>query len=236
MRTFEEREQQWKGWDRKAQKNGVRHTVYWTTGEQYTGAWKNNKRHGKGTVIYQNGDKYEGDWENGVRHGLGTLWIYVDGKYVVRFNGSWFKDKPSGAGVFFGEEGELYEGDFKNGKRCGRGKQTIGGRAIDSFGGTVYEGEWMDDAKNGRGTLTKPNGDVFEGNWKDNMKHGHGTYYYMEKGMRYDGVWEEDIPKCGTYSEIDASGPGTKGVLPLLELKNPKEVLKTATMETLECL
>ena len=44
------------------------------------------------------------------------------------------------------------------------------------------------------------------------------------------------MPKCGTYSEIDASGPGTKGVLPLLELKNSKEVLKTATMETMECL
>ena len=140
-------------------------------------------------MIYQNGDKYEGDWENGLRHGLGTLWIYIDGKYVVRFNGSWHKDKPAvrnclcnqichvqgrervwgekqrdslwsfwawlltvseylqGSGVFFGEEGELYEGDFKNGKRCGRGKQTIGGRAVDGFGGTVYEGEWMDDAK-----------------------------------------------------------------------------------------
>ena len=31
----------------QAQKNGTRHTVYWTTGEQYTGAWKNNKRHGE---------------------------------------------------------------------------------------------------------------------------------------------------------------------------------------------
>ena len=38
--------------------------------------------------------------------------------------------------------------------------------------------------RNGRGTLTKPNGDVFEGLWKDNMKHGNGTFYYMEKGMR----------------------------------------------------
>ena len=53
---------------------------------------------------------------------------------------------------------------------------------------------------------------------------------------RYDGVWENDVPKCGTYSEIDASGPGTKGALPVLELKNAKEVLKTATIQTLERL
>ncbi len=50
---------------------------------------------GKGTVIYKNGDKYEGDWENGMRSGLGTLWLFRDGKYVVRYNGQWANDKPS---------------------------------------------------------------------------------------------------------------------------------------------
>uniref|UniRef100_A0A7S1XBI5 MORN repeat-containing protein 3 n=1 Tax=Tetraselmis chuii TaxID=63592 RepID=A0A7S1XBI5_9CHLO len=235
-RTFEEREQAWKHWDRDAQKEGPRHTVYWTTGEQYTGAWKNNKRHGKGTVIYKNGDKYEGDWAAGLRQGLGTLWIYVDGKFVVRYNGMWHKDRPSGNGTFFGNDGELYEGEFKGGLRCGRGKQSVGGRAVDGFGATVYEGEWLNDMKNGRGTLTKPNGDVHEGEWKDNMRHGQGTYYFMEKGMRYDGVWQEDVCKCGTYSEIHASGPGTKGVLPNLELKTPTEVLKSATAAAVEQL
>lgn len=38
--------------------------------------------------------------------------------------------------------------------------------------------------RNGRGTLTKANGDVFEGEWKDNLRHGKGTYYFIEKGMR----------------------------------------------------
>jgi hypothetical protein len=45
------------------------------------------------------------------------------------------------------------------------------------------------DVRNGRGTLTKPNGDVHEGEWKDNMRHGQGTYYFMEKGMRWARLW-----------------------------------------------
>jgi hypothetical protein len=53
---------------------------------------------------------------------------------------------------------------------------------------------------------------------------------------RYDGVWQEDVCKCGTYSEIHASGPGTKGVLPNLELKTPTEVLKSATAAAVEQL
>uniref|UniRef100_A0A061SQ16 MORN repeat-containing protein 3 n=1 Tax=Tetraselmis sp. GSL018 TaxID=582737 RepID=A0A061SQ16_9CHLO len=233
MRTFTVDEQMWKGWDRKAQKEGQRHTVYWPTGEQYTGSWKDNKRHGKGTVIYKNGDKYEGDWENGLRHGLGTLWIFLEGKYVVRYNGGWHRDRPAGNGVFFGGEGELYEGDFSKGRRSGRGRQTIGGRPVDGFGGTVYEGEWDNDMKNGRGTLTKPNGDVFEGMWKDNMRHGRGTYYFTEKGMRYDGVWENDVAKCGTYSEIEESPPGARGTIPVLEVLDPGQVLKDATAAAL---
>lgn len=50
---------------------------------------------GKGTVVYKNGDKYEGDWAQDVRHGLGTLWLFRDGKYVVRYNGEWRNDQPN---------------------------------------------------------------------------------------------------------------------------------------------
>jgi hypothetical protein len=50
---------------------------------------------GKGTVVYKNGDKYEGDWNTGLRHGLGTLWIFKEGKYIVRYNGEWRNDAPT---------------------------------------------------------------------------------------------------------------------------------------------
>ena len=43
----------------------------YTNGDEYTGDWKNNKRHGKGVFISMIGDKYEGDWSNDMKHGIG---------------------------------------------------------------------------------------------------------------------------------------------------------------------
>jgi hypothetical protein len=37
----------WKEWDYKAQKKGVRHTVYSVNGDEYTGEWLDNKKDGK---------------------------------------------------------------------------------------------------------------------------------------------------------------------------------------------
>uniref|UniRef100_A0A0E9TYT2 MORN repeat-containing protein 3 n=1 Tax=Anguilla anguilla TaxID=7936 RepID=A0A0E9TYT2_ANGAN len=39
--------------DRMAQKNGMRHTIYLTNGDKYTGGWLNDKKHGKGTEVYK---------------------------------------------------------------------------------------------------------------------------------------------------------------------------------------
>ena len=36
----------WKEWDRKAQKKGIRNTVYSVNRDEYTGEWLENKRHG----------------------------------------------------------------------------------------------------------------------------------------------------------------------------------------------
>lgn len=35
-----------------------------------------------------------------------------------------------------------------------------------------YEGEWVDDVKEGYGTLTYVNGERYEGYWKDDKAHG----------------------------------------------------------------
>jgi len=45
--------------------------------------------------------------------------------------------------------------------------------------------------RNGPGTMMYASGDVFEGLWKDDLKHGPGTYFYINRGKRFDGVWQE---------------------------------------------
>ena len=42
----------------------------------------------------------------------------------------------------------------------------------------VYDGEWKDNKKNGRGTLRYSDGDVYDGEFKDGLKHGRGTFRY----------------------------------------------------------
>jgi hypothetical protein len=41
------REPLWKFSDEKANKKGVLHTVYSVNGDEYTGEWLSNKKHGK---------------------------------------------------------------------------------------------------------------------------------------------------------------------------------------------
>ncbi|KAL6762997.1 hypothetical protein V8C86DRAFT_2505292 [Haematococcus lacustris] len=221
-------EQLWKTHDIKAQKEGAHHTVYWVSGERYQGEWSDNKRHGKGTVVYKNGDKYEGDWANGLRHGLGTLWIFKGGKYIVRYNGEWRQDTPTGHGTFFLDNGDTYEGDWVNGRRQGRGRAVYGGRAIDGFGGDVYEGQWEDDMKHGLGSMMYGNGDMYEGQWSKDQKHGSGTFFYMARGKRFDGVWQDGVVKAGSYSEIHLPASGTPGSLPPCQLRHADAVLDTA--------
>ncbi len=43
----DKKEPLWRDWDRKAQKKGIRNTVYSVNRDEYTGEWLENKRHGK---------------------------------------------------------------------------------------------------------------------------------------------------------------------------------------------
>ena len=63
-------------------------------GYNYTGDFKDGKRHGRGKFIYPNGDTYEGEWKNDVREGEG-IFTYKSDSYT-------------------------YVGSFKNGLRDGK--------------------------------------------------------------------------------------------------------------------
>ena len=183
-------------------------------------------------MLYKNADKYEGDWEDDVRSGLGVYWVYDNGRYKVRYNGVWEKDLPHGEGVLFSEDGDVYQGEFLNGMRHGKGKQTYHG-GKDGTGGDIYEGWWENDKRSGRGTLAMANGNIFEGMWANDMKEGAGTLYYMSENKRYDGVWKEDMARCGEFGEIEDTGSGSKTALPVLELANTHAVITDARERTM---
>ncbi len=41
--------------------------------------------------------------------------------------------------------------------------------------GSVYQGEFKDGMRHGKGKLTKMDGEVYEGDWVDGKKHGKGV-------------------------------------------------------------
>ncbi len=46
----------------------------------------------------------------------------------------------------------------------------------------------------------------YEGSWKNDKKNGPGKFYYLDKGQVYEGVWHDDIPKCGEMKDFGREG------------------------------
>ena len=40
----------------------------------------------------------------------------------------------------------------------------------------MYEGEYIDDKRNGEGKMTWPDGSIYEGDWKDDLRNGRGKH------------------------------------------------------------
>lgn len=77
--------------------------------------------------------------------------------------------------------------------------------------GSIYEGNWKDDIRQGFGKLTLlPNSPVeesYEGDWDDDHWHGKGKYCYRKcEGTIYEGDWVYGIREgFGTLSYADGS-------------------------------
>lgn len=50
----------------------------------------------------------------------------------------------------------------------------VSGKVRNKF----YEGEWKDNAFNGKGTYKFMDGSYYKGDWRHNEKHGVGIYCY----------------------------------------------------------
>lgn len=79
----------------------------------------------------------------------------------------------------------VYEGEYRDGKKEGKGKFWY-------VEGTVYEGTWKDDMKHGGGKETYSDGATYEGRFQEGSRHGHGTLTYAN-GDVYEGTWDEDV-------------------------------------------
>ena len=158
----------------------IAETKYYPNGNEYTGEFKDDKRHGQGTLEYSFWKKYVGEWKDDKRHGQGTL--VDDGTTYI---GGWKDDKKSGLGLITYESGLKYNGMWNEDKENGKGTLTLpNGKSID--------GELVNSKGvfKGGDPLVYENGHIFFGKYKDGKKHGQGTLI-LSGGRKYLGTWED---------------------------------------------
>ena len=73
---------------------------------------------------------------------------------------------------------------MRNGMREGRG-------TITWPDGSMYVGQWQNDRKHGRGIQTEVDGSQYDGMFQNGYKHGMGAT--IEDGVRQKGKWINDV-------------------------------------------
>ena len=102
--------------------------------------------------------------------------------------------------------GGLYEGDLKNGKAEGKGtikylsgllftgemhNNKMNGKGKREIGNNFYEGNFVDDQKNGYGEYHWNDNRFYKGNWVNNQMSGKGIMHF-ESGDFYEGEFADD--------------------------------------------
>ncbi|XP_038149540.1 MORN repeat-containing protein 3 [Cyprinodon tularosa] len=210
--------------DLKTQKTGLRHTVYSVCGNNYTGEWLENKKHGKGIQVWKKtGALYDGEWKYGKRDGYGTYSVQVPGskEYTMKYSGEWKNGKKHGFGKYFYNSSTIYEGEWNEDQRSGLGSMYY-------ENGDMYKGEWVNDKEHGQGIIRFSNGNWYEGSWRDGKKNGDGKFYYSDKSQLYVGYWVDGAAKYGTLGEFGTDKSPPKYQFPKLNLLDMELVLREA--------
>lgn len=88
----------------------------------------------------------------------------------------------------------MFEGDYKNDKKDGRGVFTWAS-------GNIYKGEYIEDERCGNGQMLWTDGSMYEGEWDCGIQHGLGRMIFPD-GTTKEGYFENNVFKY----EIKADG------------------------------
>lgn len=136
-------------------------------GDVYNCEFVDNRPDGYGTLVTSKGMKYEGSFQNGLFHGPGT--IILNAEVDVNVDGKV-------------EKIEQFVGEFKHGKKHGYGTLH---RYLD---GEKWEGYFMDDVLNGKGSFWRAStGEHRKGTWHNGILHCEDGSIIFENGDTYNG-------------------------------------------------
>ena len=117
--------------------------------------------------------------------------FFKKGKNILQYEGEVQKLDSGGfsfqgEGTLYDERGRsVYQGNWLNGKRSGKGTAWLAD-------GIIYSGNWIDDQQDGQGTYLFSTGEEYQGNFLKGKKHGQGTYTFADGG-KYLGDFRDGL-------------------------------------------
>ena len=181
---------------------------------KFEGEYLNGKKNGKGKEYnedgklifkgeYLNGKKYKGieyeynedngklifeyEYLNGEKNG--TIKEYDKYEGHLLFSGNYLNGKKNGEGIEYrygpnkSNTIKIFSGIYLNGERK-KGKE------YNYEGNLVYEGEYLNGKRNGKGRIYYGNNLPtlkYEGEFSNGKKHGKGIEYDIDKHLKYEG-------------------------------------------------
>eukprot|EP01041_Mallomonas_annulata_P013014 gene13014-27459_t len=101
--------------------------------------------------------------------------------------------------------GDIYDAEWMDGYKHGKGRYNHSRGHVNYLNGSSYDGEYKYGNKHGNGTYFESNGAVYTGHWKEGNMHGHGVLAYPN-GSKYTGHWCDDKRHGhGIYYDIDGN-------------------------------
>lgn len=131
----------------------------------------------------------------------GRVVVYYDeARTLPMYQGTLEEGVLQGKGMEYDEAGLLvYEGNFVDGVRSGRG-------ALYETGVLVYEGQFDGGRANGMGTAYADGVKCYEGAFAEGLYEGEGTAYYADGTPRYKGAFSAgEYEGAGTAYAPDGS-------------------------------
>lgn len=108
---------------------------------------------------------------------------YKNGRYIGQVNKN---SKKEGRGAYI-ELGECYIGYWVDDSKSGEGTSYDNEENFN----IVYQGQFKNGYKHGRGKMFFKNGDSYEGDFRKNMKQGRGRYNF-KSGTYWEGNFDDD--------------------------------------------
>lgn len=129
-------------------------------------------RHGFGTYTYQENPyfQYQGAYDNGIKQSSETSVSSMVMRDGSKYSGDFKDGEITGVGLKTWANGKFYKGEFLEGEMHGNGVLVYNESKVQKD--QKYEGQFHLNSREGKGVLTKKNGDVYDGSFSGNHPNG----------------------------------------------------------------